>query len=266
MVRTSSQLAALELVRKSFSAMLDLGVDSCEDEEIDAFSQFNTGVLRLVHRSVDADMQFLAGLQPKLPLFTFLCRLHGKKRLHRSRITALLRTLLSTPALALWRAAADEDDSIRRELEGLGVMDSIFCDADEGSSCEEVSDDMDPHCSSRENTLPLDSTTTLKGGAGLATTEIACTYQAVWMYRDAGTYGGSFTHALASLNPARWSSTKSLVDTIKEMEQLVDTPSGKRPVKVSIFTDETFLPPVKTEDMNEAVVALRNMLLDGGGS
>mmetsp|Transcript_139758 Transcript_139758/g.434729 ORF Transcript_139758/g.434729 Transcript_139758/m.434729 type:complete len:83 (-) Transcript_139758:13-261(-) len=82
----------------------------------------------------------------------------------------------------------------------------------------------------------------------------------MWMWRDAGTYGGWFTHKLATLNPTRWSAPCSLEETIADLEQYLDTPSGERPLKVRVWGGGSQPTSSKAATVAGAVQALRMLL------
>mmetsp|Transcript_97890 Transcript_97890/g.277123 ORF Transcript_97890/g.277123 Transcript_97890/m.277123 type:complete len:83 (-) Transcript_97890:35-283(-) len=79
------------------------------------------------------------------------------------------------------------------------------------------------------------------------------------MWRDSGRYMGRLSHALAKLNPVRWSNACSLPEAIAELRQFLDTPRGERPVKVQIFGKGDVMYR-KTSNVAEAVVALEEIL------
>eukprot|EP00401_Gymnodinium_catenatum_P075126 CAMPEP_0117514204 /NCGR_PEP_ID=MMETSP0784-20121206/29949_1 /TAXON_ID=39447 /ORGANISM="" /LENGTH=580 /DNA_ID=CAMNT_0005309993 /DNA_START=105 /DNA_END=1847 /DNA_ORIENTATION=- len=79
--------------------------------------------------------------------------------------------------------------------------------------------------------------------------------KADWMFGDASVSGiGSIGHHFARLNPLRWSSRKSLLETIKELEDY----RGKelhRPIRMRVFSDSSTSEENTTID--EAIVRLR---------
>mmetsp|Transcript_74299 Transcript_74299/g.205061 ORF Transcript_74299/g.205061 Transcript_74299/m.205061 type:complete len:391 (-) Transcript_74299:103-1275(-) len=240
--RTESQQVRLEALQSSFQALVNVGDCSKPDEAVSAFRRFNSCLSTLLQKNDDADIEVLAGLEPKAPVLRLLCSLHERQRSERSRVTALLLGLLETPALSPWRAAADADCELRRELEGLGVLDHAFV-----NEAEVASNSGDERSQRQE----LD-------GRSMVTNP---NFQAMWMWRDAGSYGGRLFHSLAVMNPARWSATCSLEETIADLEQYLDTPSGERPVKVRVFQGSSPPATTKTTNVAEAVASLRLLLM-----
>jgi len=236
--RTESRQNILEATESSFKALVAMGDHAKLDEAASAVAQFSEGVAETLKRSFADDIEVVARLEPKAPVLRLLCTLHEKRRSERSIVTSLLFSLMETPSLTRWRAEADANPELRGELEGLGVMDHAY-----GNDLTAGSGD--------EKSVTPTETPSVSSSA-------EC--QAIWMWRDAGTYGGWFVHKLATLNPTRWSAAASIEETIADLEQYLDTPQGERPVKVRVFGGGLEPTTSKTSSAAGAVAALRMLL------
>ncbi|CAE8667504.1 unnamed protein product, partial [Polarella glacialis] len=255
----------LELATASFAQLESLGFPAVASAEaVAAFLQFSAGVGGALRSSQPSELAALAALEPKGQLLHFLCNLHEERRPHRAQVTSLLLGLLGAPSLQVaWRAAVESDPDLQAELESLGVLEPLppFCQESHDRKFDEFCDGASSRNSGSECSSPRQHHHT-QAASRPTQAPHECKYEARWMWRDAGVFGGILFQGLASLNPVRWSQTRPVADVLAELEEFLDMPAGERPVRIEVFLTKSGTKRIKAATVPEAVTALMDVLSD----
>ncbi|CAE7019846.1 unnamed protein product [Symbiodinium sp. CCMP2456] len=209
----ASPSEALTSLREAVDQLRRLDFENVEDEgrpeAKKSLQQFAQG-LHLVREYHPTELQEIDRLQPKHPILRFL--MLAKEEFGREQALQALRELLTTPQLAKWREALEDD----RELLEAAVASRILGSGSGGRS--PISRGSGSDYGSAESDEEL--------------SQVPIRNHARWMWQDAGRgYGGPIGAGLARLNPARWSQLLPEDQVVDELCRFLGTGSEDRKLK-----------------------------------